>query len=418
MFYANPRFYLALAIKCARDPLVLFSRELEAELRISAQSYPIVTIVGPRQSGKTTLAKMVFPDKAYRSLENPDTRAYANEDPRGFFAELPDGAILDEIQRAPELLSYLQGIVDGDPRSGLFVLTGSHHFLLMQGVSQSLAGRTAIATLLPLSLAEIPEDKVPQDIDTLIFNGSYPRIYERGIAPYRAMRDYFQTYVERDVRSLLRVQDLSLFETFVRLCAGRVGQLLNLTSLANDVGISPTTAKEWISILETSFILHRLPPWHANIGKRLIKTPKLYFHDTALAAYLLGIEQKSHLSAHPLRGQLFENAVIAELIKARFNSGKDSRICFYRERGGTEIDALFPVGPGYIPIEIKSGQTVSGDWFKAFDLFAKARKAAFQKGIVVYGGKEAQDRTKGCVCSIFDLRGAIQKAAKEGLIGR
>ncbi len=388
---------------------MLFKRSLEAELRRSSREYPIVTLVGPRQAGKTTLARTVFPDKRYLSLENPDTRAYATEDPRGFLAEIDNGAILDEIQRTPDLLSYLQGIVDEDPRSGRFVLTGSQHFLLMRDISQSLAGRTAIATLLPLSLSELPERKSQSDIDTLILSGFYPRVHQRQLNPYRAMRDYFQTYVERDVRNLLRIHDLVTFETFVRLCAGRVGQLLNLASLANDAGISPTAAKAWISILETSFILFRLPPWHANISKRLIKTSKLYFYDAGLAAYLCGIEEKNQLPNHPLRGNLFENAVVSELLKQRYNAGKDNRLCFFRDRTGNEVDVLFPDGPDYIPIEIKSGKTIASDWFKGFEIFSKAKKEAYQKGIVVYGGQDVQARSKGSVCGIHSLGATLNR---------
>lgn len=378
-------------------------RALTPRLLQAAADLPIVTVVGPRQAGKTTLAKRTFPEKPYRTLEDPDVRAFAKEDPRGFLAGLAGGAIIDEIQRVPDLLSYLQGMVDADPVPGRFILTGSQHFLLMQNVSQSLAGRTAILTLLPLSLAEIAGLPVRPDLESLMQRGFYPRLHERPLESYPVLRDYFQTYVERDVRQLLKVHDLHAFESFVRLCAGRVGQLLNLSSLASDAGISATTAKEWISLLEASFVLFRMPPWHANISKRLIKTPKIYFHDVGLATYLCGIEEADQLKTHPLRGNFFENMVVSELLKMRFNRGRDNRLCFFRDRIGNEVDALYPDGPDLVPIEIKSGKTIQSDWFNAFETFANARGGKSREGVVVYGGDEIQRRTRGTVCGIWDL---------------
>ncbi len=380
-----------------------YNRHLRNQLISSAEQFPVVTVVGPRQSGKTTLVRDVFPLKSYRSLENPDIRAYAMNDPRGFLDELDEGAILDEVQRVPHLLSYLQQRVDENNAPGRFILTGSQHFLLMENISQSLAGRTAVLTLLPLSLPELAGKTDPLAMEELIWKGFYPRVHENPIDPYAAMRDYFQTYVERDVRQLLKVHDLLSFETFVRLCAGRVGQLLNLTSLANDAGISPTTAKEWISILETSFVLFRMAPWHANISKRLIKTPKLYFHDVGLAAYLCGIEQPAQVLTHPLRGNLFENMVVSDLLKRRFNSGRDSRLCFFRDQTGNEVDLLFPDGPGFIPIEIKSGKTVHSDWFKGLNYFAELRGESSAPGVLVYGGDLLQKRTAGTVCGVWQM---------------
>jgi predicted AAA+ superfamily ATPase len=378
-------------------------RALADQVIRASREVPVVTIVGPRQAGKTTLARMTFPDKAYRSLENPDDRAFAVDDPRGFLASVADGAILDEIQRAPHLLSYLQGMVDDRPEPGRFILTGSQHFLLMQNVSQSLAGRTAILTLLPLSLPEIQDLPDRPEPDTLMQRGFFPRQYERTMDAYALHRDYFQTYVERDVRLLLNVHNLHVFETFVRLCAGRVGQLLNITSLANDAGVSPTTAKEWISLLEASFILFRLPPWHANIGKRLIKTPKLYFYDVGLAAYLCGVEEPRQLATHPLRGHLFENMLVAELCKHRYNRGRDNRLCFYRDHTGNEVDVLVPHGPDWIPVEIKAGQTVRSEWFAGIEHFARVRGAPNAGGIVLYGGDEVQRRSAGVACGLWSL---------------
>lgn len=381
----------------------MIARKIQPVVLDSAQRSPIVSIVGPRQSGKTTLARTLFRDHAYVSLENPDTRAYALEDPRGFLDEYKQGAIFDEVQRAPDLLSYLQGMVDEDPEPGRFILTGSQHFLLMRDVSQSLAGRTAILSLLPLSLNEIQSTHGDLTIDALMHRGFYPRLYERDPDPYPLLRDYFQTYVERDVRSLLRVQDLQTFETFVRLCAGRVGQLLNLTSLANDAGVSSTTARDWIGLLETSFILFRLSPYHANISKRLIKSPKLYFHDVGLAAYLCGVEEESHLRNHPLRGQLFENLIIADLLKKRYNEGRDNRLCFYRDSAGNEVDLLYPNGPDFLPVEVKSGKTISTDAFKGLKSFSSVRTDQGPPGLIVYGGDVVQRRSQGSVCGVWQM---------------
>lgn len=376
----------------------MIARNLEHEVRHAAASYPVVTIVGPRQSGKTTLVRALFPEKPYVSLEAPDVRAFAVDDPRSFLGQYPDGAILDEIQRVPDLLSYLQGMVDDDPRSGRYILTGSQHFLLMRDVSQSLAGRTAILTLLPLSLDELGDKIEGLSLEQMLFNGFYPRLYERPMSPYRLLRDYFATYVERDVRSLLKVHDLQLFETFIGLCAGRVGQLLNLTALAADAGVSSTTAREWISLLETSFILFRLTPWHANIGKRLVKMPKLYFYDVGLAVHLCGVEDASQLRNHPLRGAFFENMIIGDMLKSRYNQGRDSRFCFYRDSTGKEVDLLYPIGPDYLPVEMKSGRTISSEWFSGLKSFAKIRTDSGPPGLVVYGGDENQNRSAGRIC--------------------
>ena len=386
----------------------MIGRKIQRVVLASANSFPVVSIVGPRQSGKTTLARALFPEHAYVSLENPDTRAYALEDPRGFLDDHKSGAILDEVQRAPDLLSYLQGMVDENPAHGRFILTGSQHFLFMRDVSQSLAGRTAILSLLPLGLDEIQPTHGNLTIDGLLHRGFYPRLYQQDIEPYPLLRDYFQTYVERDVRNLLRVQDLQTFETFVRLCAGRVGQLLNHTSLANDAGISSTTARDWIGLLETSFILFRLSPYHANISKRLIKSPKLYFHDVGLAAYLIGVEEESHLRNHPLRGQLFENMVIADLLKKRFNRGQDNRLCFFRDSTGNEVDLLYPDGPDFLPVEVKSGKTISTDAFKGLRTFAAIRSDRGPPGLIVHGGSAIQRRTTGKLCGGWQMHEMVE----------
>ncbi|MCC5842799.1 MAG: ATP-binding protein [Verrucomicrobia bacterium] len=382
-------------------------RKMAEVIQSSARQYPVVTVVGPRQSGKTTLVRNCFPDKPYVTLEAPDIRAFAREDPRGFLARYPDGAILDEFQRVPDLLSYLQGLVDEDNRAGRFILTGSQHFLMMRDVSQSLAGRTAVLTLWPLSLDELPEGWRSQANTRLIHSGFYPRVHADGLNPREAYRDYFATYVERDVRSLLKVHDLQLFETFVRLCAGRVGQLLNLTSLGNDIGLAASTVREWLNLLETSFILYRLPPYHTNLGKRLVKTPKLYFVDTGLAAHLNGIEEASQLNTHPLRGQLFENLVVSELTKYRIHRGREPRLYFYRDSTGNEVDVLYPSGPDWLPVEIKSGQTISSDAFKGLNVFQSVRPDAGPPGLLVYGGTENQSRSAGRVTGLPTLHGCL-----------
>lgn len=300
----------------------------------------MLTITGPRQSGKTTLARTAFPDLPYASLENPDTRRFAIEDPRGFLAQFSQGAILDEVQNTPDLLSYLQGIIDESGKTGLFVLTGSQNFTLSRSISQSLAGRTAVLTLLPLSLAELSEsgDETPNEIDRHVLHGFYPRLKTHpGIEPNRFYADYYQSYIQRDVRDLAQIRDLDLFDRFVRLCAGRIGQPLNISSLANGTGV---TAENWFLLLETSFLLYRLQPYHRNHGKRLTKSPKLYFYDVGLAAYLLGIQDPSQVAHHPLRGSLFENLVITDLHKQRLHQAKTPSFTFYRDSNANEIDCL------------------------------------------------------------------------------
>ncbi len=364
-----------------------------------AQQYPVVTLTGPRQSGKTTLAKAVFSTKPYVSLEDPDIRRFATEDPRGFLGGYAQGAIFDEIQRAPQLPSYLQGMVDDDPQPGRFVLTGSHQFELMTQVSQSLAGRTAILRLLPFTLAEAQQAKqargarAPASLAQSILSGFYPRIHDKGLNPTQALADYFATYVERDLRQLSAVHDLQRFERFVRLCAGRTGQLLNLNSLGNDAGVSHVTARAWIDLLQTSYIVHLLPPWFTNSGKRLIKAPKLYFYDVGLACWLLGLRTADHVARDPLWGSLFENLIIMEAMKDRLNAGDSAEMYFYRDSEGHEVDLLLPVGGQVHAIEIKAGATVNSDYFKGLKNFAANHPEAICGGSVIYGGETGQART-------------------------
>jgi len=388
----------------------MIERLLQPRLLDLATRYPVLTLTGPRQSGKTTLSRMAFPDRPYVSLENPAQREFAQEDPVAFLARYRDGAIFDEVQRVPQIFSYLQGLVDEDPRPGRFLLTGSQNLALVDGVTQSLAGRTTLTELLPLSLTEIRRfPDPPADLDTLLWQGGYPRIYERSLPAHEWLADYTATYVERDVRQLIQIGDLLLFQTFLRLCASRTGQILNLSSLANDCGISQPTARSWLSVLEASYIVFRMPPFFANLGKRLIKAPKLYFYDTGLAASLLNVETPRQLGVHPLRGALFETWVVAEVAKAHLHRGHRPRLAFYRDRSGLEIDLILEKGTELVLVEIKSAQTPSSQPFSAFERFATAltgqEAPRIARRIVVYGGEESQERSRGEILSWRDLDG-------------
>lgn len=340
----------------------MIDRELAPILVNLFQRYPVVTVTGPRQSGKTTLCRAAFPDLAYFNLERPDVREFASGDPLGFLGQCGDGAVIDEIQRVPELTSYIQAAVDESKQNGQFVLTGSRQLRVTEAISQSLAGRTAIVPLLPFSIHEACEARADLDVDTMIHTGFYPRIYDQDLEPTQALGDYFETYVERDVRQISEIRNLSSFQRFVRLCAGRVGQLLNLQSLGNDAGVSHTTARHWLSVLEASFIAFELQPFHANVSKRLVKSPKLYYYDVGLAAHLLGIETPHQITTHPLRGALFENLVVVEALKHRFNLGRRLNLSFYRDSAGNEVDLVYALADRLIAVEIKAGQTVSGSF--------------------------------------------------------
>jgi predicted AAA+ superfamily ATPase len=368
----------------------VFKREIEVELQELAKDYPVVTLVGPRQSGKTTLVRSAFPHKPYANLEDPDTRRLAAEDPRSFLERYPHGAILDEIQRQPLLLSYIQTIVDELDQRELFILTGSHQLELHQAIAQSLAGRTALLTLLPMSLDELQQAGVDLSLEETLLRGGYPRIHRDGLDPTKAYRNYFQTYVERDLRQLIHVKDLAQFERFVRICAGRIGQLVNLEEIGGAVGVSSHTVKEWLSILEASFILFRLQPYFDNLGKRMVKTPKLFFTDVGLAVYLLGIENSTQLSRDPLRGHLMENLVVLELMKGRLNRGLDPQLYYYRDAQKHEVDLLFKQGNLLIPIEIKSSRTYHSEFLKNLRFFQQLAGERAPKGYLVYAGEQEQ----------------------------
>ncbi|MEI6208864.1 MAG: ATP-binding protein [Desulfuromonadales bacterium] len=367
----------------------MIPRDAEQTFRTLLKGFPVITLTGPRQSGKTTLAKSIFSDRPYTTLEDPDTRQAAQDDPRSFLERFPDGAVLDEVQRCPELLSYLQAIVDNDGRMGLYILTGSQQFGLMSGITQSLAGRTAFVELLPFSLAELASaGKVPVSNDAMLLTGCYPPLYDREVPPSAWFGAYVTAYIERDVRQMLKIQELETFQRFVRLCAGRVGQLLNLSSLATECGITHNTAKAWISVLEASYLVFLLRPHHANFNKRLVKMPKLYFYDAGLVSWLLGIRTTDHMMTHPRRGSIFENFIIAELIKSRLNKGERPQMYFWRDSNGNEIDVIVEQSNHLMPIEIKSGKTVTRESFAGLNKWRDLAGGVVMEPTLIYGGAD------------------------------
>lgn len=374
----------------------MIKRQLLSQIQQAAKAFPVLTITGPRQSGKTTLCRAAFPNHAYVSLEDPQERDFATRDPRAFLARYSNGAILDEIQRAPDLASYIQGIVDAKKEPAQFILTGSENFALSETVSQSLAGRTAIFTLLPFSMSELSTIIQTQSVEEILYRGFYPRIFDQNISPTPFYGSYVQTYIERDLRNLSNVHDLGLFQTFLKLCAGRTGQLLNLENLGNEAGVNRTTAKQWISLLETSYIVYQLRPYYKNFNKRITKTPKLYFGDVGLACYLLGIQSQEHLQAHPLKGALFETLVVTELLKSRLNQGLTSNMYFFRDSNDNEVDVIMETPPGLTAIEIKSGQTITSDFWKGLGYFSEiSSQITPVQNFLVYGGTEKQSRSAG-----------------------
>lgn len=352
-----------------------------------------MAITGPRQSGKTTLAKWVFKDKPYVSLENPDEREFAQTDPKRFLARFANGAVLDEVQRCPELLSWLQGLVDERGLMGDFVLTGSAQFELMQGITQSLAGRVARVELLGLSAAELLDAKrLAGTLEETLFLGGYPAIFDRPVLPQDWFANYMATYVERDVRQLIAVRDASQFQSFVKMCAARTGQLLNLASLGADCGISAVTAKHWISVLESSYVVMLLKPHHRNFGKRLVKSPKLYFLDVGLAAWLMGIRDAGSLETHAARGALFETWAVSELYKYCLNKGEAPALYFWRDSTGNEVDVIVETATGLKSIELKSGSTFASDWLENLNKWKKLSSESQHTPQLVYGGDESYER--------------------------
>ena len=367
----------------------MIQRVISKELRAAASEYPVVTVLGPRQSGKTTLVRAVFPEKPYVSLEEPDTRLAAEEDPRGFLNQVPGGAILDEVQRLPVLLSYIQGIVDESGRVGQFILTGSHQPQLHEAISQSLAGRTAILTLWPFSLDELREYKKAWAPFELIVKGFYPRLHNEKLEVRRFYNNYLQTYVERDVRALIQLRDLDQFQRFLMLLAGRTGQIVKYTSLSGDVGVSSTTIKNWLNVLKASYVVFELPPFFENIRKRVVKSPKIYFTDPGLASFLLGIHSEEQAARDPLRGGLYENLIIADIVKGALNSGIRPEVYFYRDSQGNEVDLIIREGGTLTPVEIKSGATFSKSFLRGLEAFKTLELRNVAEGAVLYSGDKS-----------------------------
>lgn len=391
-FYCN----ISIILIPLQKAKIMIARQITPKMEVLSSKFPIVTLTGPRQSGKSTLLRKCFPTYRYISLENIDLRNFAKSDPNGFIKTYHDRVIIDEAQLVPKLFSYLQTHVDISDREGMYFLSGSNNFLMMQQIGQSLAGRTALLSLLPFSHKEMKEGGIlPATTDEEIFKGGYPRLYDKDIAPTDYYPSYIQTYVERDIRLLKNISNLDKFTRFIKLCAGRIGQLLNISSLANECGIAVSTANEWISLLETSYICYLLKPDHNNFAKRLVKTPKLYFYDTGLACSLLQITSAAQLSTHFLRGGLFENLVINEFIKSCYNRGEIPDLTFWRDSTGNEIDLISYADGMPHAYEIKSGSTFSPSFFKGLSKWAKLAGAEPDRCCVIYDGDTSMSTTQG-----------------------
>ncbi len=382
----------------------MISREISTKILELSTAFPVISILGPRQSGKTTLVRHLFPEKDYANLEEPDTRLFAVTDPRAFLANHPKGLVIDEAQRVPELFSYIQTQVDAVRNPGQIILTGSQHFLLHERISQTLAGRVAMFQLLPFSLDELFQHFSHREtFQTYMYQGFYPPLYAQPVSPPNWYSNYILTYVERDVRQIKNITDLNTFTTFLKLCAGRIGQLLNLTSLANELGIAVNTIRSWLSVLEASFIVFQLPPYYKNFNKRLVKMRKLYFYDTGLASYLLGIRDLSQLDTHFLRGELFENLMISEIVKFFHNRGEIPGFYFWRDRSSREVDFLIEYGTGLKAIEIKIAQTIGNDFFKGLTYWQQISGSPAGDCGIIYGGDQRQKRSQGEIIPWFEV---------------
>ncbi len=389
----------------------MFTRNIDERLRYFASKLPVITILGPRQSGKTTIAKATFPEHIYISFEDIDRRLFASSDPRRFLREYENahGLILDEIQHVPDLLSYIQTYVDQEKKNGYFILTGSQNFLVMQTISQTLAGRMAVLTLLPLSIQELLENNLIKTYEQALFYGGYPRIFEQQLLPNEWYPAYILNYIERDARQITQLVDLGAFQRFIKLCAGRTGQLINISSLATDAGVNTQTAKSWLSILQASYIIVLLQPHFTNFSKRLIKSPKLYFLDTGVACNLLEIRSEQDLTTHYLRGGLFESMIISELHKQYYNRGIQPGLYFWRDSHGHEMDCIIDRGSKLTPIEIKAGETIDTSYFDGLEYWNTLSQSDPEQGYVIYGGKENQSRSKGNVISWKSIHKIIDK---------
>ena len=379
---------------------MILKRDIQKELEKSASEYPIVALLGPRQAGKTTVLKMTFPHYNYVLLEDPDKLEFALSDPRGFLKHYRNdhGLIIDEAQKAPELFSYLQGIVDEENRPGQFILSGSQNFYLSERISQTLAGRVSILTMLPLSLSEIKAaNALPHHYEEILFQGQYPRLWANEMDTHKWYQNYLTTYIERDVRQIKHITDLHLFQKFLGLCAGRIGQVVNWSQLANDCGVATQTVTSWISVLEASYILFLLYPYHQNFNKRIIKSPKIYFYDTGVACALLRINTLEQLSTHYSKGSLFESFILSELMKRDYNKGLVPHLYFWRDQSNREVDCILEQGPHTLPIEIKSSETVNTKFFDNLLYWNKLANKAPNQGYLVYGGREKQTRSTGHV---------------------
>jgi uncharacterized protein len=383
--------------------VTMIPRTLQPALLTAARQMPVVALTGPRQSGKTTLARTTFPKKPYVTLERPDQRQAALEDAQLFLQQYPQGAIIDEVQYAPDLFSYIQTIVDEQNQPGMFILTGSHNFLLMENISQSLAGRVALHTLLPLSLAEVLTTAPAATLEERIYAGGYPRIFDQHLSPTSWHSSYVQTYVERDVRLLKNIGNLTTFHRFLKVCAGRCGQLINLSAIADDCGLNYNTVRSWISVLEASYIVFLLQPHHRNFNKRLKKAPKLYFYDTGLLCMLLGITKPSDIVTHAARGALFENYILSDLMKRYYHGARTPELYFWRDRRDREIDCIIERGDHLTPVEIKSGATIASDHFRHLTYWREISGTAAENAYLIYAGDESHLRKQGNALSWRDL---------------
>ncbi|MCX6272980.1 MAG: ATP-binding protein [Bacteroidetes bacterium] len=388
-------------------------RKIKDSILSTSDKIPVVSVTGPRQSGKTTLTKQVFHDYQYVNLEDPRHREFVLNDPAGFLNVYNSKCIFDEVQQVPDLFSYIQVSVDETGKNGQFVLSGSQNFLLLEKISQSLAGRVAIFRLLPFSIEElIDSEYIGSSFEDHVFKGGYPRIYDQGLDPTQWLSDYIQTYVERDMRTLLKIGDLDRFQFFMRLLAGRNGQLLNLSDLGMQLGVNYHTIQSWISVLEASFIVFKVLPYHGNYNKRLVKTPKLYFYDSGLACALMGIRSKEELQLHYAKGPLFESFIVSEIVKYFANRGISPHLFFWRDSSGHEIDCLIETGSKLIPIEIKAGMTLHSDFFKGLTYFDQLSKTKSSDSILVYGGDEVQHRKEGIVTSWKSLHTVLDEVIR------